>query len=753
LRVGRLAILLGLVLIGAASRADASIERPRVVATRARGAIRIDGSLDEPDWSAAVPITNFRVILQREGEAPSESTEVRVLVGDDRLYFGIRCGDHLPGPIRASLAPRDQILDGDHIAIHLDPYLDRRRAYIFGINPFGVQLDGLLDGTNDPDLSWDAVWDGAARRDAQGWSAELAIPFKSMRFPRGGAGVWGLWIRREITKNDEVCSWPLWRRAEQGDIMLQAGDLAGLQGLRGGGGLEGEPYVSSIASQERQYESLVPGAPLQRFDINHDDYSTGLDLRYAITSTLIANATVNPDYSQVEADAIQIDVNQRYPLFYPEKRPFFLEGADLFSSPLDLIYTRRIANPDYGGKLTGRAGRLGVGVISVHDGGGGSLQGVSFGGDREDRAGEYHIGRVTYDVGDDSRAGLLLGIHRMTNEVEGDVPADVPPAPLAQGGLDLVLAGDAKVRLARNVFWTGQLAWSRARIDSSADRAGRSIVARSVDTDVAYTGTLRYADGTRSLSVYQSYFGPRFRDESGFVQRVDVRRTGFDSNVTFRPENRWLRSAEPILNAYVIHDHGGRVQEWWVSPMVDWLLRKQTHVHTMFVRSMERWLDRDYDLDTYILVLDNTLWRSLAVSVEMDLGDGIYYGSTPETSFRGWSQQLIAGVTVRPTPRLTSEVSAVRHRFTRGAGGEELYDVWALGAKTTFQFTRSLYARVYPQYDTSVHHFDADALLGYVVHPGTVVYLGINRDYDRMFGESRLTHRNLFFKASMRIGT
>jgi hypothetical protein len=167
---------------------------------------------------------------------------------------------------------------------------------------------------------------------------------------------------------------------------------------------------------------------------------------------------------------------------------------------------------------------------------------------------------------------------------------------------------------------------------------------------------------------------------------------------------------------------------------------------------MERWLDQDYDLNTYILVFDNTLWRPVDFAFEATMGDGIYYGETAAESFRGWSEELSCNVTLRPSPRLTADLVAGRRRFRESPGGPEVYDVWAIGAKATFQFTRELYARVYPQYDTGSRHLDADALLAYVLHPGTVVYLGINGDYDEVYGRRRPTQRSVFFKASMRFG-
>ena len=165
-----------------------ALDRPSISATRATGPLRVDGALDEPSWGTAAPISDFLLMSPREAQAPDESTVVKVLYDDERIVFGIWCGSKRP--LRASLTPRDQILDGDHISLHLDTDGDGQRAYIFGVNPYGVELDGILTG--DPDFKWDAVWDAAARREPGAWTAEIAVPFRTMRFRPGANRPWRL---------------------------------------------------------------------------------------------------------------------------------------------------------------------------------------------------------------------------------------------------------------------------------------------------------------------------------------------------------------------------------------------------------------------------------------------------------------------------------------------------------------------------------------------------------------------------------
>lgn len=741
-----------LVLLAVLVAPAAAVERPQVAAVRTTGALRVDGVLDEADWARATPITGFRLIQIREGEAPCESTEVRVLFDGTHLYFGCRCWNRGPGAIRASLAPRDQVLDLDNLSIQLDPYRDRHRAFTFGVNPYGVQFDGVFTG-DELDTQWDGVWDAEATRDSAGWTTELAIPWRTLRFPGHGDGVWGLWIRRQIQKNDEVCSWPLYRLGVAGDVMLQAADLTGLDGLRGGGLLDLQPYAASAWSSRRAFDGGGLATDWER----ERRADAGLDARVPLSSTLALNATLNPDFSQIEADALQIDVNQRYPLYFEEKRPFFLEGADIFNTAINLVYTRRIADPSCGAKLTGRLGSVRLGGIVVRDDGGGSLAGVG-GGPSEGAStkGWFQVGRASWEIGENSSVGALVAAHQSDRASRLLVPTVDGEDPRPDGGANAVFAADAKVRLSRGWFFSGQVAHSGSRFDTTTyasrrDTTGLLFVRdsrRATRSGVAYRAQLDYSDGVRRLELYERYLGSGFRAETGFLSRVDLRETGFESNFYVRPQNAWLRSIEPILDAYVDHDAAGRIQGWWWSPMIDWKFQRQTHAHTMFDRWQERWLARDYAGNRYILNLDNSQWRAVTVALQSEVGDGIYYGDSEAGSSLGWLEQYAAQAALRPSPRVTAELTARRSRFSRDHGRGVLYDVWTLGAKTTWQFTRRLYARVYPQYDTAAEHLDLDALLGYVIHPGSVLYLGYNGDTDRIAGRYQVTGRTAFFKVS-----
>lgn len=697
-------------------------ERLVTSATRASGPIHPDGVLEEPDWVRAVPIRDFKLSLVREGEAPTESTEVRILFDEHAIYFGVRVIYRTGDRVHASLTPRDQITDADHIAMHLDTYRDRHRAYIFGINPYGVQLDGILNGL-EPDFSWDGVWDSAARRDAQGWTGEMAIPFRTLSFPAGDSSAWGLWIRHQFTGRNEIATWPLYRNADQGDVMRQAGDLIGLALPHRSGRLAIEPYAAAAASGARDAGAIAAGAPAPW--TNESDQNVGGDLQYRITSTLVANATVNPDYSQVEADALQIDVNQRFPLFFAEKRPFFLEAAETFTTPINLVYTRRMANPDFGGKLTGHAGHLRVGAIALRDGGGGSQQGIGAGSSGSPTSpSAFAIARTDLDIGEHTSLGTLTTFHDIED-----------------GARNLVVAVDGKSTIGKSIYASGQLA--RSETDGDAGDIGG---------DNAYLGRIYYDDGTTHFGVKQTWLGSRFRTDAGFLQRVGILESVSSLIYNLRPKGaaRYRRLA-PQITFGQVHDATGRPIEHTLEVGSDIDLHGNTFIYAAYLGIRERWLSRDYDQDRAYVYVENTRWHPLTVEFETELGDGVYYGSTDSASFKGWTEFYNLTLTARPAPQLTSKLNVKHLRFAHRAFEGEVLNEWLVGANTTMQFTRRLYARLYPRWDVKARHLDADVLLGYVVHPGTVLYLGASTGIDRLAAHEHFTRRGVFVKASYRV--
>jgi hypothetical protein len=324
----------------------------RLRATRRRADIRIDGRLDDPGWQQ-VPVTgDFVQRFPHDGAAPSHATEFRVVYDDQAIYVGVRAHDSAPAEIRSLLTRRDQASASDSILVGLDTYGDRRTAFVFGINPAGVQRDLLIFDDTQSDDSWDAVWSGAAAIDDQGWTAELRIPLSQLRFSAGDRQRWGLQVVRTVGRSREESAWSPWPRTSS-QVVSRFGVLEGIAGLRPGRRLELLPYVTSGLAMA----AVDPGDPFAAAVAGRLD--VGLDLKYGLSSAFTLAAAVNPDFGQVEADPSHVNLSA-LEIFLPEKRPFFLEGTDIFRFGLQqgngagegLFYTRRIGAPPH---LDGRA--------------------------------------------------------------------------------------------------------------------------------------------------------------------------------------------------------------------------------------------------------------------------------------------------------------------------------------------------------------------------------------------------------------
>lgn len=333
---------------------------------RIQAKIHVDGRLDEPVWSQLTPISEFVQTNPSEGAPVSEKSEAFLFYDDENLYFGFKCYDSEPGKIVARYDTHDARTNSDSVNIFIDPFGDRRTGYFFSVNARGVQFDALMKEGQTFDATWDGIWQSAARLESWGWSAEVAIPFKSIRFQPGVP--WGLNLGRDIVRKNETANWQMVTRFDGFMRPSKAGLLTGIENERRGRNLEIIPYLSARTRRS------APN-PLD----NGQTYNGGADLRWGWGPNLTFNATLNPDFAETEADEINISIS-RYELFFPEKRTFFTEGANYFSTPMNLFYSRRIGarltDPNgltngqpqriiFGGKLTGKQGPWSVGLLEA----------------------------------------------------------------------------------------------------------------------------------------------------------------------------------------------------------------------------------------------------------------------------------------------------------------------------------------------------------------------------------------------------
>ncbi|HET9229214.1 MAG TPA: DUF5916 domain-containing protein, partial [Thermoanaerobaculia bacterium] len=337
--------------------------RPPHSISRATSPIKIDGSLDEAAWQGAAVIDLAFETRPAENMPPPVKTECLITHDDDQLYVAFRAHDPDPKQIRAHLSDRDRAFDDDFVGIVLDPFNDERRAFEFFVNALGIQMDLFMDdvGGNESE-TWDAIWASAGRITEGGYEVEIAIPFSSLRFPRTeGAQIWGFDALRFYPRSQRhrLASQPMDRNVSC--YLCQVSKMTGFGGVTPGMNLELVPTVTSTRSDAKPdafQDSLVEG------DVETELGFTG---KWGMTPNLTLNAALNPDFSQVEADAAQLDINTTFALFFPEKRPFFLEGADFFRTPFEAVFTRNVADPEWGLKVTGKEGKNAMGVFVAQD--------------------------------------------------------------------------------------------------------------------------------------------------------------------------------------------------------------------------------------------------------------------------------------------------------------------------------------------------------------------------------------------------
>ena len=451
---------------------------PTVTIPRIDAVVQIDGRLEEPAWSQAARLGGFSQYRPVDGRPAEEETEVLVWYSPTALHFGIVARDRQPGSIRATVADRDNLSRDDTVSIYLDTFNDRRRAFFFGVNPLGVQADGVqTEGAFNPgsmyggttDLNPDYQFDSKGRVTDDGYLVEVRIPFKSLRYPGTGTQKWGLNILRKVQRTGYEDTWTDARRANS-SFLTQSGAIDGLHDLQRGVVTEVQPFITTASNG-----SLGAGGAFTREKLAVEP---GVNLRLGFTSTSI-DATINPDFSQVESDASQVTQNERFALFYAEKRPFFLEGIELFATPSQLVYTRQIVNPIAGAKFTGKVGSVGIAYLAARD-------------DGPSGRAWFNVARVRKDLGKNSLAGFTY-----TDRTSA-------------AGSNRVAAADARVVFAKLYYVQGQIgrSWTTNRGASSDspvwlaefDRTGRAW----------------------GFNYRLSAFGPSFSAQSGYVPRNNI---------------------------------------------------------------------------------------------------------------------------------------------------------------------------------------------------------------------------------------
>ena len=674
--------------------------RPSVTASRTNAPPTIDGQLDDAIWQRATRITEFVQRSPVEGAPATEDTEVWVAFDSTHLYFGMHAHYSNPGMVRANRVDRDRAsFSDDTISVYLDTFLDQQRAFVFTLNGYGVQGDSLMGGGRGGgfrggssrvprgDRTWDALFESGGTLVDDGWTAEMAIPFKSLRYPSSDTHRWGFQIARSIRGKDETVVWAPVSRDVSG-FLPQMGLLDGLSNLSTSRNLEILPTMTAI--QAGSLDTTTGGFSEER------QPEGGVNLKYGLTSNLTLDFTYNPDFSQIESDRPQIEVNQRFPLFFSELRPFFLEGQEVFDirGPVNLIHTRTIVDPRYGAKITGKVGKTTLGVLVANDEAPGKVD------DPADRAfgrsANSLIGRVRYDLYSESHIGAIATDREFLDSYS------------RVAGLD-----------------------GRFRLNptTSADFMAITSLNRGLDGDESsgrmFDLGLRHNGRNLSYSVSGYSLDPEFDTEVGFVRRRDIRRVS--SNVSYRwwPES-WIINWGPSLSYSKNWNFEDVLEDEETRVRLNMSFAKNIRFNGDVRREMERFGGIDFFKTRYSLGGNVNTSRLVSFGGRFNWGDQVRFSDTPFVG-RGSSGNMF--MSLRPFSRLQASLNVNTSRLIDPFDQTEIFDVKIFRTQTTYQFTDRLLLRNIMEHNTFSGTLGANLLVTYRVNSGTVFYIGYDDRY------------------------
>ena len=527
--------------------------------SRAASEIKVDGVLDEDAWAKATVVPLSYEWAPGDGTTPPVKTECLVTFDRTSLYIAFRAHDPEPQKIRAHLMDRDDtdtlILD-DHIGVMIDTFNDERRAFQFRVNPLGVQADAVFseqDGIED--FSWDMMWAAVGKITPDGYIIEMALPLKQLRFqPGAGAQTWGFEAFRSWPRNVRHRLSSAYRDRNKSCLLCQENKISGLEGLAQGRNLELDPTATFSRTDAR------PSAGGTSLDAGRIKADGGLTARWSVTPNLTLNGTVNPDFSQVEADVAQLDVNNRFALFYPEKRPFFLEGLDFFSTPIQSVFTRTVSDPYFGAKLTGKQGSSAMGFFVTRD----RLNNLVIPSNQDsafaslDDAVTTAVGRYRRDVGPGSTIGALFAAREGKDYHNRQV------------GLD--------------GFWRVSRADTlRAQYLRTDTQYPSSIVSDYGQKAGGFGGDgiwIDYQHQSRSWAAVGNYesYSPGFRSDTGYVPRVDYRNLFGQGQRRFQRDSGWFNTIDIGLRGLRSTDYNWTLTDQTVAGFVNYTGPYQTSV-------------------------------------------------------------------------------------------------------------------------------------------------------------------------------
>lgn len=699
--------------------------------------IKIDGVLDEEAWKYPEKIALPFEWMPGDNIPAPVRTECLVTYDRSRFYVAFKCFDPEPEKIRAHYMDRDSIdtfIQDDYVSFVIDTFNDQRRAFQFRVNPLGVQVDGVyseMEGYED--FSWDTIWESAGRITQSGYVVEAAIPFNQLRFPKDkGTQTWGFEANRSYPRIDRHRLISHVRDRNKSCLLCQMNKLTGFSGISPGKNLEFDPTIT--ASRTDIYYLM----PTEEFDPGKIKPEPGITARWGITPNLTLNAAVNPDFSQVEADAAQLEVNTRFALRYPEKRPFFLEGADFFVTRLEAVFTRTIYDPLWGAKITGKSGKNALGLFVTQDrynnlvfpsnqgSGAFSLKQDVFGG----------VFRYRRDLGRSSTLGLLY------------------TGRAAEDYYNHAAGVDGFFRLSKSSTLSLQYLHSRTDYPDTVTQTYNQ-ENKPFDGDAL---SAFFLHRSRHLIFHLKYeaLSPGFRADSGFIPRVDTKEMEIKINpVLWGKEGSWFDRLGVMVLANNITDYNNNLTDRLVLLAASYTGPLQTYFETDFYFQKEFFNGVTYDMNRLAFYLEMKPTRGLNYNIYTRFGDSIDYSN----SRLAYSKLLMPNLEIGIGKHLNLNISYIFEHLSLKS--EKIYTANILQTRFVYNLNVRTFVRAILQYthinrNTDLYLAEVDSLtktlftqflISYKINPRTVLFIGYSDNHlgTRGYDLTR-TDRTFFLK-------
>ncbi len=690
-------------------------QKPRTDAVRIDKPIELTGKLDNPAWFKANPVELNIEFKPADNVSAQQRTLVYILYDDDNIYFGFKCYDPDPKQIRANISDRDRLWQDDYIGVLIDTYGDYQKAYELFVNPFGIQGDGIAT-LNNEDMSVDLIWYSAACINDEGWTAEFKIPFKSLSLPDKEEHIWPLHLIRNLPRDSRIMT--SWVRIDRNipSMFPQAGLLYGLKNIKGGGTIELLPYaISEFAGRRENFDD-----PNSKFNYDPLVGRVGGGIKYTPSPNVSLEAVINPDFSQIESDADQIDVNTTFALDYQEKRPFFLAGNDLLETPM--YYSRSINNPLAAARIIGKAGNLSFLYLSAYDR---NTILVVPGEERSNTVSTNmnslaNIGRLRYDFGDEIYIGaLLLGRN-------------------FEGAHNYAIGFDWNYKFLSNWYFGGEAHFTHTKELNDITLFGNTREFAKTGHTAAfdneeYSGNgigieLSHSQRSYEFDIELVSISPTFQTYNGLVSQVNYKEISTAHEFNFYPDSSFIDNWEIGFHGGAKFNDAGIRKDFYAVPYLYFLMKGQTEFNLSYMLINNEWFNNKYfeNINRIQFYASTRPISELSFYVEGSIGKFIFRTSDPKM---GYGHNFFAGFTLKPSSQINISFDYSRARLADENTKELFYDGNIYRLVGIYQFSPEMFVRLITQYNSFDRAFNIYPLFSYKLSAFTTFYLGATADY------------------------